>query len=193
MKKKIILYGVGGHLNSVLDVISYDKKFQIEALADDNSNRKRKNFKFIKSSQLFTNIEKSKKNIHLSFASIYNLREREKIFLKLCKTKKYKFPKIISPLSNISKNSTVGDGTIIFHNVLINSNVSIGSCVVINSKALIEHDVVIGQNTHISTGAIINGGVKIGKNCFIGSGSVIKENVVIRDNTFIKMGSVIKK
>ena len=42
-KKKIILYGIGGHCNSVIDVINNSKKFQIEFFLDDIS--KSKNFK----------------------------------------------------------------------------------------------------------------------------------------------------
>ena len=185
MKKKIILIGYGGHYNSVVDVINMENKFNISKVLDNKKKDENLNN--------FLSKNKIKKNIHISFASIYNLRLRSKVYFRLKKKKLYKFPVIISPLSYVSNLTKINQGSIVMHGAIINSNTVIDENVVVNSNALVEHDVLIGDNSHISTGVIINGGVKIGKNCFVGSGSIIKENIIIPDNTFIKMGSVIKK
>ena len=66
---------------------------------------------------------------------------------------KFKIPVITSPYLSF-QNSKIGIGTMIFHNVIINSNVNIGKNCIINNKALIEHDVKIGDNSHISTGCL---------------------------------------
>ena len=191
MKKKIILFGYGGHYNSVVDVIDKENKFKISKILDKKTftNNKIK----IEDPDIFFSKNKLNYNIHISFASIYNLSLRSKIYLKIKKNNLFKFPVIVSPLSYVSRLAKIKQGSIIMHGAIINRNTVINENVVINSKSLIEHDVVIGDNCHISTGVVVNGGVKIGKNCFIGSGSVIRENIVIPDNTFIKMGSLIKK
>ena len=191
--KKLILIGSGGHANSVYDVVLSTKKFSIEKIVDQNKRIKFLNGHKISSQQAFLSKNKLKKNIHLSYGSIYDLKQRLKIFENLKKKKIYTFPTIVSSTSYVSSNAKIKEGTIIMHDAFINFGVRIASNVVINTKALIEHDVEIGKNSHISTGVIINGNVKIGKNCFIGSGSVIRENLIIPDNTFIKMGSVIKR
>ena len=187
--KKIILYGYGGHCNSLIDVIESDTIFSIKKIYDDKHNKIKSKYLIERSSKI--NSEKIK-NIHISFASIYNLKKREKIFLEL-KKKKFFFPIIKSKTSYASKNIKILEGVAIMHGAIINSGVKIMSNAVINSNALIEHDVTIGFNSHISTSATINGGVTIGKNCFIGSRTVIKENVKISDNSFIKMGSIVSK
>jgi sugar O-acyltransferase (sialic acid O-acetyltransferase NeuD family) len=191
--KKLILIGSGGHANSVYDVILSEKNFSIEKVIDKSSTRKFfKEFQ-VNNQKKFLSNNKAKKNIHLSFGSIYDLNIRLRLFKTLKKKKIYNFPIIISPRSYVSKSALIQEGSIIMHDVIVNSGVKISNNVVVNTKALIEHDVIIGDNSHISTGVIINGNVKIGKNCFVGSGSVIRENLEIPDNTFIKIGSIIKK
>jgi sugar O-acyltransferase (sialic acid O-acetyltransferase NeuD family) len=192
--KNIILIGAGGHANSVYDVIISTKKFKLEKILD-NKITSRDSFYGHKIFKMDSFLKENykKKNIHLSFGSIYDLNKRYNIIKKLEKKNIYNFPIIISPNSYVAKNVKIFDGSIIMHNSIINSGSKIYKNVVINTKALIEHDVIIGDNSHVSTGAIVNGGVIIGKNCFIGSGSIIRENISIPDNTFIKMGSLIKK
>ena len=187
--KKIVLYGSGGHCNSIIDVIESKKNYQICKIFDDKIKKTKSKYSIEQSSGL--KFEKIK-NIHISFASIYDLKKREKIFLKL-KKEKFIFPIIKSKNCYISKNVKISDGSIVMHGAIINYGSKIESNVIINSNSLIEHDVSVGFNSHISTSATINGGVKIGKNCFIGSRSVIKENIIISDNSFIKMGSIITK
>ena len=192
--KNIILIGAGGHANSVYDVILSTKKFRIEKLLDNKLYIKNSlGQKKIAKTNEFLKKNNIKKNLHLSFGSIYNLKKRYELILKLNKKKIYNFPKIISPRSYVSKFTNILEGSIVMHNSFINYGTSISKHVVINTGSIIEHDVSIGENSHISTGVIVNGGVKIGKNCFIGSGSIIRENINIPDNSFIKMGSFIKK
>ena len=105
----------------------------------------------------------------------------------------FKFPKVTSKFSYISKYSKLAEGTLVCHHVVINSGVRIGVNCIINNKALIEHDVIIGNHCHISTGALINGGVVIGSNTFIGSGTIIKENVKIGSDCVVGAGLTIKK
>lgn len=98
---------------------------------------------------------------------------------------------IISPESNISSFSQIGNGTYIARGVNINPYVSIGKNCIINTSCSIDHEVVIGNNTHVAPGAVIAGGVRIGSNCFVGANSVIKQNTKIEDNAVVGAGSVV--
>ena len=98
--KKILLYGSGGHCNSVIDVIESDGNYKIHKIFDDKIKINKSNYNIEKPSNL--NFEKIK-NIHISFASIYKLSIREKIYLKL-KKNKFIFPIIKSKKCYISKN-----------------------------------------------------------------------------------------
>ena len=43
MRKNLILYGNGGHLNSVIDVVESNNKFKIYKIIDDKLNNEKKN------------------------------------------------------------------------------------------------------------------------------------------------------
>ena len=191
MKNKVLIIGAGGHARSCLETIQLENKYEVHGFFDNN----RKNFNGYQFLGTDRDIHKFRKvciNLFLCLGSIENIPFKWLIYQR-AKKLKFKFPKIISPLSFVSKNTSIGEGTIVMNHSFINSNVKIGKNSIINNKALLEHDVQIGNNTHISTGAILNGGVKIGNNVFIGSGAIIKENVVIKSGSIIGMGSIVLK
>jgi sugar O-acyltransferase (sialic acid O-acetyltransferase NeuD family) len=190
-KKKLIIFGVGGHTRSCID-IAENSNFIIEFLVCDkkkSTNIFYKNYKQVVEKEL----KKKYQDVYglVGVGQIKTSIIRKKIFNLMKKMMKPAI--ILSKKSYVSKKSKIGDGTIVMHGCNINANVFVGKNCIINTGAIIEHDSYIGDNTHISTGAIINGNVKIGKECFIGSGSVIRESIVIKDHSVIKMGSIIKK
>ncbi len=100
-------------------------------------------------------------------------------------------PVVISPYAYVSKHAEIGEGSMIFHNAVVNAGAKIGANNIINSCCLIEHDAVVGDHCHISTGAIVNGGAQIGSNTFYGSGAVSKEYINIPNKSFVKANSTI--
>ncbi len=195
MKKKILLFGAGGHANSCIDVIQKTNQFEIVGLIGKKAEigNEINGLKVLGTeddASIF--FKKGVKNALITLGSHKHLNVRKKIF-NLLKKKKFIFPKIISPLAYVSRLSQIAEGTIVMHGAIVNSNSEIGSNCIINSKSLIEHDCEIKNNVHISTGSILNGSVKVGSNSFIGSGSVIKNGLIIKSGSFIKMGSILKR
>ena len=183
-KKKIILIGAGGHGVSCSEVIEKENKYEIYGFIDKKKSKSVTKHKLIGSDKDLIEIKKKVNNALITIGQIKDLFIRERTFEKLIKLK-FNFPIIISPLAYVSKNSSIGEGTIIMHGAIINANVKIGKNCIINTGSIIEHDVIVEDNCHISTGCIINGGVIIGSNCFIGSGSVIKQSTKIGKSSFI--------
>ena len=194
MPKKIIVVGGGGHTVSSLDIINQNKKFKIFGLVGKKKDLGNLvgNIRIKYEDKDLNKIRKKCSYAIVALGQIKNYKLRLKIFNKLKKLK-FKIPIIESPNSYVSKNSKIGEGTMVFNGVIVNSNVKIGKNCIINSRALIEHDVKIGNNCHISTGSILNGNVEIGDNCFIGSGSILRNGIKIKKNSFIPMGSRIYK
>jgi len=191
-KKKIILIGAGGHGVSCADVIEKENKYQICGFIDSKKVNSLTKYKLIGSDKNLNKIKKKISNVLITIGQIKDLFLREKIFKKLIKLK-FKFPVIVSPSAYVSKNSLLGDGTIIMHSAIVNSKVKIGRNCIINTGSIIEHDVIIGDNCHISTGCIINGGVIIKNNSFIGSGTVIKQNIKIGKSSFVNAKKFVNK
>lgn len=189
----IVLIGGGGHCKSVIDVIEEQGKFRIAGIVDrlECVGNKVFDYDVIGTDEELSDLSIEIKHAIISVGQIRSADLRIKLFMK-AKNAGFNLPVIVSPRAHVSKHSVIAEGTIVAHDVLINSNVKIGKNCIINTKALIEHDSEIDDNCHISTGTIINGNVKVGCNCFIGSGVITKEGVVIVKNSFVKAGSLVK-
>ncbi len=177
-KQKIILIGAGGHGVSSADVIEKENKYEIYGFVDERKKKFLNKYKIIGTDRDLGQIRKTISNAIITVGQIKNLFLREKIFKKLIKLK-FNLPVLVSPLAYVSKNTSIGDGTIVMHKAIINAKAKIGRNCIINTGAIIEHDVIIEDNCHISTGSIINGGAIIKSNSFIGSGAVIKQKIKI--------------
>ena len=192
-KKEIVLIGAGGHAQSCIDVIEQEGKYRVVGLVGKNEEVG----KIIHGHEVLSDelqLQKLAKRIPLALIAIGQIRSanlRIRLFEK-AKLAGFLLPPIKSPLSYVSSEAKIGNGTIIMHGVIINAGVSIGQNCIINSKALIEHNSRISDNCHVSTGVLINGEVSVSSGSFIGSGSVIREGVTIGENSFIGMGSVIQ-
>ena len=188
--KDLIIFGTGGHAESLVDVIKNHADWQVSYLIGKNIDLGKKlgGLKVVLSEEnINTEFIKKIKYGLIGIGQIGLDKRRYNLFKKI---EKYNlnFPKIISPISYLSGDSYIGNGTVLFHHSLVNANVKIGNHCIINSKALIEHGCEIGDFCHISTGAIINGDVKIGNGSFIGSGVIIREGLTLPENTIISAG-----
>jgi sugar O-acyltransferase (sialic acid O-acetyltransferase NeuD family) len=192
MKKKILIIGAGGHAKSCIDIIESSTNYKINFILGKKKeiNNKILNYRV---NLIEDNLKKIKGNQYgiVGIGQIKNS-DRRVYFYKLLKSLKIKIPKIISKKSYVSKYTNIGDGTIVFHNSIVNADVKIGVNCIINSKSLIEHDVVINDHVHISTGANINGGCNIGDGSFIGSGAILKEGISIGKNCVVGSGVILK-
>ena len=189
-KKPLILIGSGGHAKACIDVIENEAKFYIYGIIDNKKKGELLGYPVIGKDKDLEKYFKKVKHLLIGVGQIRDNKIRPRLY-KLGKSLGYKFPKIVSKRSHVSKNSEIQEGTIIFHDVIVNSAAKIGKNCIINNKCLIEHDVLIGNHCHISTGAIVNGSSKIGDNSFIGSGALISNSKLLPSNSFVKIGSII--
>lgn len=190
-KEKIVLIGGGGHCRSVIDVIELEGKYEIAGIIDKKEllGQDVLGYKVIGCDDDLEKLFKKYKYAIVTVGQIQSNTLRVKLFDKL-KDIGYKLPVIISPLAYVSKHSTVGDGTVVMHQALINSNVTVGKNCIINSKALIEHDCLVEDSCHISTASVLNGGVIVKEGTFFGSNATSKEGVKL--SGFIKAGGLEK-
>jgi sugar O-acyltransferase (sialic acid O-acetyltransferase NeuD family) len=191
-KPKLLLIGAGGHANSCIDVIEQEEKFEIAGLVGLPDQVGTKHFGY---EVIGTDSELESFLIQFKFAlvtvgQIENAKVRIRLYERI-KTIGFNVPSIKSKSAYVSNHAIISDGTIIMHNVIVNSGVHIGENCIVNTSSLIEHDVKVSNHCHISTGVTVNGGVRIGSNTFIGSRSVIRENLSIGDNCVIGMGTVL--
>lgn len=186
----LYLIGGGGHCISCIDTIEAEGKYNISGIFDNNipAGSSVLNYKVLGTDDIISNFINKDSHFLITVGQIQNNNIRIKLY-NLLKDFGANIATVISPRSYVSKHTTIDEGTIILHDVLINANATIGANCIINTKCLIEHDVRILNHCHISTASVINGNVNVGNNCFIGSNSTIRQNIKISDNTFIQAGS----
>ena len=193
MKKKLFIFGGGGHCISCLDIISSQQGWILSGIIERPGyhNATFKDIPIFPEDKLNTLISEN----HLFFLAIgkigfCTLREQK---FNLIKNAGIFLQSIIANTSYVSSRSEIMEGVTIMHQCLVNANAVVGINTIINTQSLIEHESIIGNHCHISTGVKINGGVKIGDSTFVGSGSIIYEGVNIGKNVSISAGSVVKR
>jgi len=190
---KLLLIGGGGHAKSCIDVIEKEAKFEIVGILDIENRIGETicGYNIIGTDADIPNYSKSGCFFLISIGQIQSADLRINLFNKV---KNYggNLATIISPFAYLAKGVRLGEGTIIHHNVLINSDASVGKNCIINSKSLIEHDCIIEDNCHISVGAVLAGGSRIGKESFIGANATIVNGKFLPQNSFVKAGALVK-
>lgn len=86
---------------------------------------------------------------------------------------------------------TIGEGTVVMAQAVINSCATIGRHCIINSGAVVEHDNVLNDYVHVSPGAVLAGTVNVGANTHIGAGVVVRNNINITSDCTIGAGAVV--
>ena len=117
---------------------------------------------------------KDKREIHDSLAE-YNL----------------KYATLVHPTAKISKNVTIGDGTMINYGCIVSVNVVLKSQIYLNMRTVIGHDTVIKSFTTCLIDCIVAGNVLINEGVLLGSNCVIKEKKTVGKNSKISMGAAV--
>ena len=86
---------------------------------------------------------------------------------------------------------TIGEGTVIMANAVVNPGTRIGAHCIVNTAAVVEHDNKIGDYSHVSVGAKLAGTVSIGEETWVGIGAVVSNNLRICGGCMIGAGAVV--
>lgn len=191
-RKNIILLGGGGHCSSCIEVIESTCMYNITGFFDDNETQTVSGFPYqrLGTLSMLPQFVKPGTGFLVAVGQIKSALLRKRLF-NLISQNEGLHATVISPFSVFSSRSSVGKGSIIHHQVIVNANSHIGKNAIINNKSLIEHDCVVGDHCHISTGAILNGGCYIGNEVFVGSNSVLIQGVSVASRVVIGAGSVV--
>jgi sugar O-acyltransferase (sialic acid O-acetyltransferase NeuD family) len=105
----------------------------------------------------------------------------------------FQFATIIHPTTRVSRQSSVGEGSILNAGVVVASNTAVGRHVIINRGALIGHNTVVHDYVTISPGANIAGVVTIGEGTYVGIGAIVLERITVGDHSVIGAGAVVTR
>ena len=189
MNKKIAIIGAGGH-GKVVGEIALLNHYKFIDFFDDQE-KKIKEFPF----NIIDTLDYL--NEHLEdydafFVAIGDNKIRSKK-IEWLKKNKVNIVSLLHPKSTISKFSSIGIGTCVMANAVVNAGSLIEEGVIINTSASIDHDCLIKDFAHISPNCSISGGVKIGKFTHLGTGTSVHPGINIGNNVKSVIGSNVFK
>jgi len=187
MKKPLILVGGGGHCKSVIDVAE-SAGYTILGVLDrpEEVGKRVLNYQVIGTDDDMVKYA-DKAEFVVTVGQIKTSALRVKLHNELVKAG-CKLATIVSPYAHVSHYASLGEGTVVMHQAVVNADVHIGKGCIINTFANIEHDAQIGNYCHVSTGAMVNGGAQIDNETFLGSQSVVNQGVNIMGGVFLPPG-----
>ena len=190
--KEIILIGGGGHCKSCIDVIEQQGVYRIAGLVGmpHELGERHLGYEVIGSDEDLSSLAAQYRYAIVTVGQIKSPDIRIRLFQQLTDCG-FILPVIVSPRAYLSRHATVGAGSIIMHDALVNAGAQIGLNCIINTKALVEHDAVVGNHCHVSTGSIVNGGTVIREKTFIGSNAMISNNIEVGDGQIVGGGGTV--
>lgn len=186
--KKLVIIGAGGHGRCCLDIARTMKKYEEIVFADDgcvgNIVNDIRVIYTVKDVFKLSNVE------YEVFVAIGNNLTRKEIMTKL-EEKGYSIASLISTKSWVSEYALIGEGCVIYPNVVVESNAKLGKGCILTSNASINHDAVINDfclvysNSVIRPNVVLEELVRIGSGCVISFGTTITSQKDILDGTVI--------
>ena len=149
MDKSVCLFGAGGHSKVIKDIALSRGYIVNFFLVDNPTEEYLHNIPIVNTKELESF---SSKDFIIAIGS-------NKVRKRIAEENKINYISLIHSKTIVSHFSTLGKGTVLMPNAVINSDVSIGKHVIVNSGAIIEHDCQVGDYVHISPNATITGGV----------------------------------
>jgi sugar O-acyltransferase (sialic acid O-acetyltransferase NeuD family) len=98
---------------------------------------------------------------------------------------------IVHPSACVSRFATLGSGSVVLANAVVNIDAKVGDAAIIGPAAVIDHDCKLGRGVHIATGAKVGGGVAVGDYTWIGIGAAVGHYLNIGDEVKIAAGTVV--
>jgi len=191
-KPKILIYGASGHAKVVIDIVERAGIAEIAFLVDDDPRRRGTQFFDHPVLGGLTELQTwlARNPAIAAIVAIGDNTVRSRIAGVLSGHGLTLTP-AVHPAACISRNVTVGAGTVVMGGCVINADTVIGANAIINTGATIDHDCTIGNDVHIAPGSHLCGGVKVGAGSFLGVGTVVIPGIQIGANAMIGAGSTV--
>ena len=189
MNKRLAIIGAGGHGKVVGEIALLNQYETINFFDDRVNDIKVFPFTIIDTLDYLKEHQKDYDDFFVAIGD--NQIRSDKIIL--LKKHKMNIVSLVHPKSTISKFSSLGIGTCVMANAVVNPGALINEGVIVNTSSSVDHDCTIEDFAHISPNCSLSGGVKIGKFTHLGTGTSVHPGINIGDNVKTGRGSRIFK
>ena len=188
--KNLVIYGASGHGKVIADII--EKSGQtVLAFVDDNQALWNQSFcgypVWAGCSSL---IDHARQEVFSVIIGIGDNHSRWKVRQNL-ESAGILFGTAIHPSAQLGRDVTLGAGTVIMANSVINPGTRLGDHCIVNTAVSVDHDCVIGDFVHLSPGAHLGGTVQVEDFTWIGLGASVINNIHIGQHSLVGAGAVV--
>lgn len=194
MLKDIVIIGAGGVGREtaliIEDINNVNKEWNLIGFVDDNDNiqnTKINDYDVVGKLDYLLNY---KKEVYVVCA-IANYNVKKSIVNKLKSNKNIRFATLIHPSTILNRTVEVGEGCIIYQNVMVTTNVIIGNHVIVSPKAGIGHDTVVKDYCNLLWNVNISGNVVLKEGVLVGSGATVIQGLEIGEGAILGAGAVV--
>lgn len=185
MNNRLIIIGAGGHGKVIADNAAKNGYTDI-CFVDDHATGSCMGFPVIGIGADISALNDGKTDFIIGVGS-------NEIRKRIAEAHDVNWVTLIHPSAQIAMNVSIGKGTVVMANTVINACATVGEHCIINTGAIVEHDNVIGDYAHISPNVALGGTVWVGDLTHVGIGAVVRNNIRICDMCTIGAGAVVVK
>lgn len=192
--KDLIIIGVGGVGREAAliaeEINEQSKQWNILGFVDDNKdvqNTYINGYPVLGKCDYLQNYDKE---VYVVCA-ISNYKVKKKIISKLKANSNIKFATLIHPSVKLNKHIKIGEGCIVYQNVIMTVNIEVGDHVIISPKCGIGHDSVIDDYVTLLWNVNVSGNVKVKEGATMGSGSTVIQGLTIGEGSFVGAGATV--
>jgi acetyltransferase EpsM len=187
-KRKIIVWGAGGHARVVADLLKWNG-FEIAAFIDDVSPT-RNGQRFCNAKVMSTFAQYATDEIADAFVAIGDNAARERKAAFALK-KGFRLVFLVHPRAIVAEDVVLRPGTVVMAGAVVQPGSIIGRNVIINTLASIDHDCDIGDCVHVCPGARLAGKVTVCQFATIGIGATVIDRITIGKGALVAAGAVV--
>ena len=192
--EKLLIIGCGSQARYVIDIVCFDKNYEIVGMVDLQSGKKVGSK--INGVEVICKLKELGKHFapeNLKVIVAHGEIMRKSRAVKFLEANGFSFGNTISSKAVISPYAQIGKGCIINPNVVTMPNAAIGNHVIVHSQTVIEHDNEIGDFCNIGPGISFGGYVKIGQKTSVYTGATVIPKIRIGNNAIVAAGAVVIK
>ena len=186
----LLLIGGGGHCKSSIDVIETEGKYKIAGIVNQSGGSREQilGYDVLGDDVDLPELFKKYTIALIPVGQIKSADLRVKLYLQTQKIG-FELPTGTSSRAYVSRFASLGVGTIVMHDALVNTGAKIGNNCILNTKSLVEHDGIVEDHCHISTSSIVNGGILVREQTFVGSNATKLDHIEIGEKNIVGGGS----
>ncbi len=184
---KLLIVGARGHAHSVLDCAVSTGEYDDFAFLEDYGLKEVLGYPVLGKIDEAEKFIENYKNIVVAVGdNAFRLDQVRRL-----KALGFHLPILKHSTSYVSPYVSIGEGSVLLAQSVVNANAVIGMGCIINTGASVDHDCFVGDGVHISVKSSICGTVKVGDKTFVGAGTTVIEKLTIGSNVLIGAGSLV--